>query len=79
VFVRLCLVVLGAGLVGDGSRDKCGEPVTEVLVEVHFDCWVSILALDVAELSLSAELRLDILASSPGAVALVAIVTRTQT
>lgn len=37
------------------------------------------LALDVAELSLSAELRLDILASSPGAVALVAIVTRTQT
>lgn len=63
VEARLVLPVFAVGRVGDGSLDCTGDAVSEVEVEVHLDVWESICALEVADVSLSAEFRLDRLAS----------------
>lgn len=78
VEVRVCRAALTVGLVGDASRESRGDGVNDVLAEVHLDCWVSTFVLDAADASLSTEFRLDKLASSPGAVALAAMVSLTQ-
>lgn len=63
VDVRLVLPGRIAGLVGEDSRDTNGDAVNDVLADVHLEGWVSTFALDVAEVSLSAEFRLDTLVS----------------
>ena len=55
-----------AGRVGDEFLDSRGEGVNDVLVDVHLEGCVSTCALEVADVSLSTELRLDRLASMPG-------------
>lgn len=60
---RLVLPDLREGRVGEGSLDCAGDAVTEVDAEVHLDCCESMCALEVADVSLSAEFRLDRLAS----------------
>lgn len=55
----------GADLVGDESLDARGEGVNDVLADVHLEGCVSTFALEVADMSLSTELRLDRLASMP--------------
>ena len=55
----------GADLVGDESLDARGEGVNDVLADVHLEGCVSMFALEVADMSLSTELRLDRLASMP--------------
>lgn len=59
-FIRPVLTVRRAG---DGSLDCVGDAVSEVDAEVHLDAWESTCALDVADVSLSTEFRLDRLAS----------------
>lgn len=61
--VRLALPVLAEGRVGDVSLDCAGDAVSEVEADVHFEACESIWALEVAEVSLSIEFRLDRLAS----------------
>lgn len=63
VDVRLILPGRIAGLVGEDSRDTNGDAVNDVLADVHLEGCVSTFALDVAEVSLSTEVRLDRLAS----------------
>lgn len=52
-------------LVGDGSLDWAGEAVRDVEADVHLEVCVSRTALDGTDASLSAELRLERLASRP--------------
>lgn len=52
-------------LVGDGSLDWAGEAVRDVEADVHLEVCVSRTALDGTDVSLSAELRLERLASRP--------------
>lgn len=63
VEARLSLPFLSEGRIGDESRDCVGEAVNEVEVEVHLDVCESMCALEVADVSLSAEFRLERLAS----------------
>lgn len=65
VDVRLILPGRIAALVGEESLDAKGDAVNDVFVDVHLEGCVSIFALDVAEVSLSTELRLEKLASMP--------------
>lgn len=65
VDVRLSRPGRLADLVGEDSRDARGDAVSDVLADVHLEACVSTWALDVAEVSLSAEFRLDRLASKP--------------
>ncbi|KAI1148016.1 hypothetical protein F4825DRAFT_116722 [Nemania diffusa] len=51
--------------VGDVSLDSTGEAVRDVEAEVHLEAWVSGIALDGTDGSLSAEFRLEVLASRP--------------
>lgn len=63
VDVRLILPGRIAGLDGEDSRDTNGDAVNDVLADVHLEGCVSTFALDVAEVSLSTDVRLDRLAS----------------
>ncbi len=63
--VRLSLPGRIAGLAGEESLDAKGDVVKDVLVDVHLEACVSTFALDVTDVSLSTELRLDRLASIP--------------
>lgn len=48
---RLVLPGLAKDLEGDDSLEASGEAAKDVVAEVHLDCWVSTLALDVADVS----------------------------
>jgi hypothetical protein len=65
--------VLAAVLVGDGSLDCVGEAVKDVEADVHLEGWLSRIALEGTDVSLSTEFRLETLASRP-AVLLLAMV-----
>lgn len=62
---RLVLPVFERDLFGELSLDAKGEAVREVAVEVQREGCVSTFALEVADVSWSTELRLEMLASRP--------------
>jgi hypothetical protein len=76
---RLILLVTLVVLDGDGSLDWAGEAVKDVEADVHLEGWVSWLALEGTDVSLSMEFRLDKLASKPAMLVLAMVADRPAT
>jgi len=76
---RLILLVTLAVLDGDGSLDWAGEAVKDVEADVHLEGWVSWLALEGTDVSLSTEFRLDKLVSKPEVLVLAMVADRLVT